>query len=423
MANPLKATTKVFYKFSCFIILTSLLSADIIEAQSAVRQSIPNVYLDCQRCNFNYVRTNIGFVNYVRDQDDADIYLRITDARTSGGREYTLHFRGIQPFSSRSDTLTYRTRDTDSSDEERAGLVRYIKIGLVPFAAKTSALENMNVFYEAPEETDEEEVEFTDPWNGWVFDVNLRTWLNGEESETNFGFHTGLYAERITDRFKIMGRIRGDINRRQLDLSDRTITVVRDWGEYWGLAAYSLTDHISIGFYSRVNFHRPNNIKLNIEASPAIEYNFFPYGEYQERRILIRYRITPGFRRYYNETIFFEESQFLFHQNLHTRLRYDQPWGRIDVSVNASNFFHDTAINRLEFNPSLNVRIIRGLSVNLSGRYRIINDQISLPLGEISDEDRLTGQVQQPTSFDYRISVGLSYTFGSIYSNVVNPRF
>lgn len=413
----------MFYKFSCLILLTALLTSEIVEAQSPGRQSIPNVYLDCQRCSFNYIRTNIAFVNYVRDQEDADIYLRITDARTSGGREYTLHFRGIEPFSSRNDTLIYRTRDTESGDEERAGLVRYIKVGLVPFAAQTSAMDYMNIFYDAPEETEEEVEEFVDPWNGWVFDINLRTWLDGEETETNFGLHTGLYAERITDRIKIRGRIRGDINRRELDLTDRTITVVRDWGEYWGLAAYSLSDHISIGLYTQINFHRPNNIKLNIEASPAIEYNFFPYGEYQERRFLIRYRITPGFRKYYEETIFFKESQYLFEQNIHTRLRYDQPWGRIDISVNASNFFHDTAINRLDFNPSLNVRIIRGLSVSLSGRYRIINDQISIPLGEITDEERLTGQVQQPTSFDYRISVGLSYTFGSIYNNVVNPRF
>ena len=29
----------------------------------------------------------------------------------------------------------------------------------------------------------------------------------------------------------------------------------------------------------------------------------------------------------------------------------------------------------------------------------------------------------QATSYNYSISVGLRYTFGSIYSNVVNPRF
>ncbi|MEX0890156.1 MAG: hypothetical protein WD315_00070 [Balneolaceae bacterium] len=407
------------------LLLTLLLSlamhSGIALAQSSDSSPIPNVYLDCQRCDFNYIRTNIDFVNYVRDQDDADIYLRITDLRTAGGREYTLQFRGTGTFTTQSDTLTYRSRDTDSNDEERSGLARYIKIGLVPFASQTTAIENLNVFYTAP--TEDETPEVIDPWNGWVFDINLRTWLNGEDTEQNFGLHTGFWAERITDRLKIEGRVRGDLSRRRLDLTDGTVNVNRDWGEYRGLVAWSLTDHVALGLYSRVNFSRTNNIKLNIESSPAIEFNYFPYGEYQERRIVLRYRVTPSYQSYFSETVFEKFSENLLHQSLNTQVRYDQPWGRIDVSVNASNYFHDTAINRLEFWPSLNIRIIRGLSVNLSGRYRIINDQITQPLGDITDEERLTGQIQQPTSFDYRISFGLTYTFGSIYNTVVNPVF
>lgn len=420
--KPLNPADKVPSKLSRLLLLLLLTGfARTAEAQNPEWTGVPNVYLDCQRCDFNYIRTNIAFVNYVRDQDDANVYLRITDLRTAGGREYTLHFRGIPPFSERSDTLRYRSRDTDSADEERSGLLRFIKIGLVPFASRTSAIENLNVFYEAPDR--DEPVEVEDPWNGWVFDINLRTWLNGEETETNFGLHTGFYAERMTDRFKVRARVRGDISRRSLELSTGTVNVIRDWGEYWGLYAWSLSDHFSLGLYSRVNFHRPNNIKLNAEVSPAIEYNFFPYGEYQERRMIIRYRVTPSYTSYFEETIFEKFSETLIHQNMNFQVRYDQPWGRVDVQMNALNYFNDASINRLVFSPSLNVRIVRGLSVNVSGQYRLINDQLSQPLGEITDEERLTGQIQQPTSFDYRISFGFTYTFGSIYNNVVNPRF
>lgn len=421
-ANPLKPWM-VHRQLINLLLLFLLCSVEIGQTQSSTRQSIPNVYLDCQRCDFNYIRTNIEFVNYVRDQDDADVYLRITDSRTAGGREYTLNFRGIEPFSERSDTLKYITRDTDSSDEERAGLVRFIKVGLVPFAAKTTALENLNVFYEPPVETDDPDMEIEDPWNSWVFDINMRGSLSGEDTEMNFGLHTGLYAERITRRFKIRTRVRGDIRRRTLELTDETININRDWGEYWGLFAISLGDQAAIGLYTRANFSKTGNIKFNAEASPAIEYNFFPYGEYQERRFIIRYRITPSHTRYFEETQFLRMSENLLHQNLHTRLRYDRPWGRIDLRINALNYFHDTSINRIDFNPSFNVRIRRGLSVNLSGRYRIIRDQLSIPAGDVSDQDRLTGQVQQRTDSDYSISIGLSYTFGSIYNNVVNPRF
>jgi hypothetical protein len=52
-----------------------------------------------------------------------------------------------------------------------------------------------------------------------------------------------------------------------------------------------------------------------------------------------------------------------------------------------------------------------------------VRDQISLRAGGASDEEVLTRQRQLATNFDYSASVGLSYTFGSVYSDVVNTRF
>ena len=49
---------------------------------------------------------------------------------------------------------------------------------------------------------------------------------------------------------------------------------------------------------------------------------------------------------------------------------------------------------------------------------QIINDQISLPREEASIEDILLGQSQLATNFE----TGLSYTFGSLYNNVINTR-
>lgn len=53
---------------------------------------------------------------------------------------------------------------------------------------------------------------------------------------------------------------------------------------------------------------------------------------------------------------------------------------------------------------------------------QIINDQISLPRGEASIEDILLGQSQLATNFETDLSFGLSYTFGSLYNNVINTR-
>jgi hypothetical protein len=409
-----------------FSVLIILLGWELAFSQSSDSlKPIPNVYLDCNACDVTYIRTNITFVNYVRDQDDADIYLHIIDQRTGGGgREYTLIFRGMRDFAGQVDSLRYVSSSTDSGDERRSGLNRYIKIGLVPFVSQTVAIRHLDIFFERPDDTTVEDDEpLYDPWRGWVFDINLRSWLNGVSTEKNYGFHSGFFAEWITHQWMIRARVRGEINRRRVELSDGIGRSNRDWGEYWGLYAYGINDHMSVGLYTRTNFARNSNIKSNVEASPAIEYNFFPYGEYQERRFLIRYRITPSRRVYYERTILGQDEEFLVHQNLFVNLRYDRPWGRVNVNLSGSNYFHDLALNRFEINPSMNIRIVRGFSVSLSGRYRIINDQISLPGAAQGDECFALGNCQRPTAYDYNVSFGLSYTFGSIYNNVVNPRF
>lgn len=411
------------------IIFSLLILPQIILAQSnGAQNSIPNVYLDCGSCDITYIRTNVTFVNYVRDQSDANIYLLINDLRTAGGgREYTLVFSDIGLEENRSDTLRYVSPSTDSGDERRRGLTRYIKVGLVPFVSTTRAMETLDVFYEEPEGTESDSVEtISDPWNNWVFDIDVRSNIWGESTEFNIGVYNGIEAERITPIWKIRSRVRGEIRRRNVELTDQTINVNRDWGEYWAMAAYSINDHASIGLFNRMNFSRTSNIALNAELSPAFEYNFFPYTEYQERRFIIQYSLSPAYRKYFNTTIFLKDSEFVMNQELSTRLRYDQRWGRIDIRIGGANYFHDLSINRLEINPSFDVRIVRGLSVSLSARYRLINDQLSLELpSEVDPNDPISiiEGVQRPTAYDYSFSFGLSYTFGSIYNNVVNPRF
>lgn len=410
-----------------FIVASLLIFSTTLSAQSSDRlDPIPNVYLDCSSCDVSYIRSNITFVNYVRDQDDASIYLLINDLATGGGgREYTLIFSEIGLQNGRSDTLRYVSSSTDSNDERRIGLNRYIKIGLMPYISGTVAIRSLDIFYEAPEITSaDEEDEIEDPWDNWVFDINVRSNLSGQSSETNFGLYSGFEAERTTHTWKIRARARGEIRRRTLDVSSGTLNINRDWGNFWQMVGYSLSDHSTVALFASAEFSRTNNIALHSYIAPAIEFNFFPYNDFQERRFIVQYQLTPMYRRYYNTTVFGKDSELIMSQEISSRLRYDQRWGRVDIRVSGLNYFHDTAINRLEINPSFNIRIMRGLSVSLSGRYRVINDQLSLE-GAVDPDDptNIISGGQRPTSFDYSISFGLSYTFGSIYNNIVNPRF
>ncbi len=52
-----------------------------------------------------------------------------------------------------------------------------------------------------------------------------------------------------------------------------------------------------------------------------------------------------------------------------------------------------------------------------------MRDQIFLPRRGASDEEVLLRQRALNTNFSYFGSVNVSYTFGSIFNNIVNPRF
>ena len=55
------------------------------------------IFLDCNRCDRDYLRIEI--TNYVRDRRDAQVHVLITTERTGGGgTAYTLDFVGLEEF-------------------------------------------------------------------------------------------------------------------------------------------------------------------------------------------------------------------------------------------------------------------------------------------------------------------------------------
>ena len=164
------------------------------------------------------------------------------------------------------------------------------------------------------------------------------------------------------------------------------------------------------------------NIDLGVFIAPAIEYNIFDYNQVPFKEFTVAYRIGYVRNTYTDTTVFFKTQETLARQSLDIDLRLRQRWGQVFAGVSAANYLDDFSKNRLTLGLNTSVRIIKGLSLNFGGSYDIINDQISLPLGEISERDRLLGISQLATSFNAEISFGLSYTFGSLYNNVINTR-
>jgi len=429
MINGLtEARTRVKPHFRLFLLIYGLILLAFFswaqERIPRVTQEPPKVFLDCHQCDLNYIRSEITFVSFVRERTEADIHILITIQRTAdGGREYTLNFIGRNYFYDTHNTLRYVSKRTDSADVERKGLVRVLKVGLVPYLAKTNLGDYLKVDFEKRLPP----AEIEDIWNFWVFNVGLSGSLSGEQSKNFFALNTNLSANRVTEKMKFRSGLSAYFNRSEFKITEdgvtETITSFQRNYNLSTLLVYSISQHWSAGGWFGVSSSTYNNLNLSLNPAPAIEYNYFPYSESTRRQLRFLYRIGYNLNFYREETIYDKTRESLLGETLSATLEIKEPWGNISASIEGFHYFHDFSKNHLIFSTYLNLRLYRGFSVSVSGRYSKINDQIYLAKGDLSLEDILLQRKALATAYNYGLSVGLSYTFGSIYAGVVNPRF
>jgi hypothetical protein len=135
---------RIIFRFAVLVSIAALFFAAASLAQTpaseseGLKKAAPTVFIDCNNCDMDYIRTEITFVNYVRDRKDAQVHVLITTQSTgSNGTEYTLTFSGQELFVGMNNVLQYFANNTDTNAEIRSGLVRMLKIGFVPYAGKT----------------------------------------------------------------------------------------------------------------------------------------------------------------------------------------------------------------------------------------------------------------------------------------------
>lgn len=390
-------------------------------AEAALRP--PRVFLDCRPCDQTFLRREIPFVDYVRDRQDADIHLLVTRQQTGGGgSEYVLNFIGQKRHLGADQRLVYTSPKGETSDEERGGLARKMKLGLVPYVAQTPYASQLTVSFTEPEEPLVQTAE-ADPWRSWVFEIESEASLSGEASQRSLFLSASAAADRVTESWKIQMRIYADHQRRRFERDDSEVIQSRLTSrDVVTSIVYSLAEHWSAGLFGRANSSTFLNIDLGLRFAPALEYSVFPYEQSSRRELTFAYRIGSQSMNYVEETIFSKMSEVLSNESLTGRLRIVQPWGSIFLYLEGSHYLHDFSKNRLELFSNVALRVFRGLSLRVSGGLEIIHDQLYLPKGEGTLEDLLLQQKQLATTYEYRLSLGVSYTFGSIYSNVVNTR-
>lgn len=385
-----------------------------------LKKNAPKVFVDCRFCDIDYIRTEITFVNYVWDRKEADVHILITTQRTgSGGREYTIALIGQKNYSDMQNTLKYISKPTDTQDEIRSGLVHVLKMGLVPYAARTPLADRISVsFKEKVKPTDVE-----DKWNFWVFSLSANSFLNGQKTMSSNMLFGNISANRVTPESKIRLGISMSYEDTNFEIDDTTISSSSDSQNFTGLYVKSISEHWSVGTWLSASSSTYNNINFAITPAPAVEYNLFPYSQSTRKQLRFLYKLGLSYRRYREETIYDKISENLLNESLSVTLELKEKWGTISTSLAGSHYFHDFSKYKMNLFANFSIRLFKGLSLNLFGSASKIHDQLSLPKGGASFEEILLRRRELATSYSYFASVGLSYSFGSIFSNVVNPRF
>ena len=397
-----------------------------------------SVFLDCEDgCDSQYIRTEIAYVNWVRDRTAADVHVLITSQDAGGGGDqFTLAFIGQRAFAGRGDTLTYATNATTTDDEERQGLTRTLALGLVQFVARTPGAQSLRVSMRqgvGANAPGSQTSPSSDPWKAWVFEIDLSADFSGEQNYRNREVEGEVSANRTTAEWKVELESRYDYSsERAIDQDFDSLgnmvqaDTIYDRQRSWGAdltVVKSLTNHWSTGIVSSVGSETFRNQKLRVEFAPAVEYNVFDYSEATRRYFAIQ--VGAGIDAFvYKDTTIFDKLRETFPVYIAaTEYATRQPWGDSNVRLEHRGYMNDGSKQSTVLSGDLSVRLFRGFSVRFGGSYSWIHDQVYLPKGERDQADVLLRRRALLTGYEYNAFFGFTYTFGSIFNNVVNPRF
>ena len=411
--------------FVLFFIMEPGIAQTSVVTSDTSRQNAVKIFLDCQRCDMNYIRQEIPYINYVRDVHEAQVYILETSQNSgSGGQQYTYTFQGQGDFGGMYDTLIYTSSPDQTSTIIREKRTKMLKIGLMKYVARTPLINEIEIIHN----NDLEQAEVIDSWNYWVFELSTEPQYEAEEANKRLELRNSINISKITQEIKFEIEMDQFYNRERFienvnTDSSSTETYVTNTRGMNLLFVKSLGEHWSAGLKFDIGSSTRENYGIKTDFLPSVEYDIFPYSESTHRQLRILYSAGYQYNRYLDTTIYNYMKEGLYLQMLNIALQIQKKWGSINMALVGTNYFHDFSKNRLELNSSVNIRLFKGLSLSINGGIAHINDQLNLKKGDISEAERLLQLRELATKYRIQGGIELTYTFGSIYNNIVNPRF
>jgi hypothetical protein len=382
------------------------------------------VFLDCTGCYQDFLRTEATFVNYVRDRSEADVHVLITRAETgSGGLEYTLAFIATPGPGTADQTLKTVTTSSDPEDVVRRQLATALRVGLLRYIVRDGVPGTLAVTVGIGSQGTSRAAA-RDRWNKWVFSLQGTAAFDGEESSRERSLGVEVGADRITPNWKVSLGVEVDHQREEFDLDEEEpVEVERRERDFQWLLVKALGEHWSVGAEGDVESSTFDNTRLAFGAAPAIEYNLFPYSMYTRRQLRALYAVGVQRVEYYEQTLFGKTEETLPQHEVSLAFEQRERWGSLEARTQWSQYLHDLSRTRLQAEGQVSVRVAKGLSLGAELDASRIRDQLFLPARGATAEEIFLRLRRLQSGYEYRFAMNVTYTFGSIFSSIVNPRF
>ncbi len=398
-----------------------------------VRPSKLKIFLDCRtKCDFNYIRSEINIVDYLINQNEADVHILINSQAAGGGGVRTnIIFYGKRKFSSTQDTLSYSYPPNQADSQTRDLMLQYLKLGLAPYLAKSLMATQIEMVTKVNEEDlsqlNDEAQTPVDSWRYWTQIFGMNGNLRMDQLYQSLRASGYVQSTKITEDLKIRFRVSTgkDIATYKYKTDSGTVKTIVDNSDFNArhFIARGIDNNWTYGYETSFTNSTFSNLKGSLYFSTGLERSLFPYSQINHKFIALRYGLDVRDNHYYDTTIFNQKKEVLFGQKMILSWKYNQRWGYVEGGVRYRNYFHDWNLYNLSINSSINIRLTGALSINVDLYGALSHDQINLAQGEASKDDVLTRKRQMGSAYNFSSWFGVNYRFGSSVNNFVNPRF
>jgi hypothetical protein len=388
------------------------------------------VFLECrgdtfQGCSTDFFVLELPYVTWTRDRLFADMQFLVTTIQAgSGAFQYTITALGRGRFAGRSDTAVVNTIPNEAEDGIRRKLASQFKLLLVPYVRTTSAAQRLRVVYDAPAGAKQATPQSVkDKWNFFVLSLESNGFMNAESRQRSANMFNDIRVRRVTERNAMRFGVFQSTRFSEFEVDDSTTVsnTIRQ-GTVFFRTVKAVTSRLSVGALTNVGYSEFTNTKLVWRAAPVIEYNLFPWKQATSQQLAISYGVGPRYFRWKEPTIFGRSTEWRAQQELVIGSDVRKSWGSVNVSARYASYIPEFRKWNLGVNGNTSLNVVKGLQFNIGGGASLIRDQIFLAAAGQTPEQILTQQRALASNYSLFVFTGLSYSFGSIYNSVVNPR-